>query len=141
MYSLIDSTKRKTSDTADEPKTVKQARSVTSGLASISITPEDSVTPTSPPNSPIEIDVEMDTEFKPAATWKKVKELIITSSEFTARDKKEILAQSSTFENMEILKDLASANEGGKKEALVNIYNQASKQLTLYYSAARSMSV
>ena len=73
-------------------------------------------------------------EFQPAATWAKVQELIITSKEFTSRDKKEILAQSATFEGLVLLKQIAGAEETPvKKATLNNMYNQASKQLALYY--------
>lgn len=135
MY-LFGSAKRKLEV---EDHTTKQPRPSVSALSS-TLTPVDSSATNSPaqvrPDSPIQIDEVMATpvEFQPAATWAKVQELIITSKEFTSRDKKEILAQSATFEGLVLLKQIASAEETpAKKATLNNMYNQASKQLALYY--------
>ena len=134
MYKIIEQPKRK-SEHQEESRPVKQSRSMTTGLSAISITPEDSVSPASPasPASPIEVDQDMNAEFKPIETWARVKELVLTSNEYTARDKKEIIGQSKTFEGLPVIKELAAAAEGQKKEILQGIYEQASQQLTLYY--------
>ena len=135
MFGLIEQSKRK-SEQQEDIRPVKHSKSVTTGISEISITPEDSASPSSSPASPdtpIEIDQEMGTEFKPDETWARVKELVITSKEYTARDKKEILGQSKTFEGLSIIRELAASAEGAKKEVLEGIYTQASQQLTLYY--------
>ena len=65
MYSLIDSAERKNTPTSDT-RTIKQVRSVTTGLSSITISPEESSSPVSP-DTPIDIDIRMDSnEFKPS---------------------------------------------------------------------------
>lgn len=127
MYQLIDREKRKSTQHQEE-RTVKHARSFTSGFSALTVTPETSDTQ----STPIVIDSTM-TEFQPAETWCRVKELLLTSKEYTSRDKKEIMAQWATFEGLTVLREIASTQEGTKKEALVNMYNQGAKQLTLYY--------
>ena len=99
MFGLLESTYKRKIDTEATSTTSKQARPATAVSTTFSVTPLDSSATNSPApraSSPIEVDEVEDTmatpvEFQPAPTWNKVKELLITSTEYTSRDKKEIL--------------------------------------------------
>lgn len=142
MFGLLESTYKRKIDIEASSSTSKQSRPATTASATFPVTPLDSSATNSPApraSSPIEIDeaeITMATpaEFQPVPTWNKVKELLITSTEFTSRDKKEILAQSATFEGLTVLKELAAVEkEEAKKLVITNMYSQAAKQLALYY--------
>jgi len=144
MYNIIsDNQKRKKNEEEEDLPKLKVSKSSVA-IASIvaADTPGDSSEIDSPDkknNHDSDSDESMITDasddFQPAEAWNKVRELMLSSTEYTTRDRKEILAQSATFEGLAVLKKLSAKTgiDGDDQRALQAMYTKGKKQLTLYY--------
>ena len=81
-------------------------------------------------------DIIMAAAFDHNGTWARIKQLVVTSKHFTARDKNEIIAQEPTFDALDDLVTIAQAmgnNDAVRKARMEKMINNAQQQLKLYY--------